>query len=982
MVARHDSRRPVRRERLRLAAEVLRLLPRPRRAQPTTADEAAGPERRPRALWVSPYYLYPARHGAAIRSLELMRRLAVSCDLHVLVAIGGTDDVAQREALRSLARGVHFQKLPEADPAAVHAGFPARAAAVCSWELARRVEGLARHHELDVVQLENSELGFLADLPGGHRTVQVELDLTYRSFARRLRRSAESGSGWGAFWEVLRWLRFERVACSAADQVHVMSESDRGILARLLPDGTARVRVVPNGASPATPFAPPRSSHEVLFVGSFPHLPNQEALRFLVERIWPRVLAAVPAARLRIAGAAPPPWVLALDGKDQMEVAGEVEDLEPLYRSAAVFAAPILSGSGTRLKILEALAYGVPVVSTRIGVEGLDQLRDGEDFLCADGAGPFSREIVRALSDGAMRERLARAGRRRVEAAYSWDRSAAAALAGYRDLPARAEEDVARVDASGDVPPAEISIVVDAVRFPRAAERFLERLESQVEQRFEVLLLLPSERSGSDLKRSAAWTGRLREVGLDERSWSPAACARAAAQVAAGRILLFADARLVPEGDDWLADLTWPLFQADGPQGVEGSTVDGAGDPISGLAVSRAPAETARADPAARVRLSLRHSALRAETLATLGVADEGEAGPAFLALLLEANGGWLHAEAKARARLEPPPSADAVEVDRPQRSAARAAPALATVVVRCTDERRAGATLRALERQAEAPPHEVILIGRGASELVERSGEVACFAASLRAVEPLAKGHAAARNLAARLARGEWIAFLDEGVEPDPTWLATLSRALESGAAAAAGPVGLEIEGALPFWFDGGCVAALGAWGVFEPARPLEQERTSLPLGSNLAIRSALLRRLGGFDEHLDNARRTPWTAVEWDLLARLRAADGEVRLVPGAHVTRHVGRKELTLAALESRFSERSRARASLDWRAGGWRALVDGAARLREAPGGRPTRRGWLGRVARRLQRAARRGYLAGAIHAILFVPRAEEPSAAAR
>lgn len=158
--------------------------------------EAAELERRRRVLLVSPYYLHPARHGAAIRSLELMRRLAVICDLHVLVAIGGTDDAAQREVLRSVARAVHFQKLPVPDPGAAEAGFPERAAALCSWALVQRVAGLARLHGLDVVQLENSELGFLADLPGDQRMVQVELDLTYRSFARRLRRSGGSRPRW------------------------------------------------------------------------------------------------------------------------------------------------------------------------------------------------------------------------------------------------------------------------------------------------------------------------------------------------------------------------------------------------------------------------------------------------------------------------------------------------------------------------------------------------------------------------------------------------------------------------------------------------------------------------------------------------------------------------------------------------------------------------------------------------------------------
>src|SRR6185369_17848392 len=114
-----------------------------------------------------------------------------------------------------------------------------------------------------------------------------------------------------------------------------------------------------------------RERDVVLFVGFFRHEPNVEAVRYFCSDVLPRIRAVRPDVRFRIVGAYPPEVVRRLGEREGVEVTGGVEDIAPYYRRAAVFVAPVLQGSGTRLKILEAMASGCPVVSTTIGAEGL-----------------------------------------------------------------------------------------------------------------------------------------------------------------------------------------------------------------------------------------------------------------------------------------------------------------------------------------------------------------------------------------------------------------------------------------------------------------------------------------------------------------------------------------------------------------------------------------------------------------------------------
>jgi glycosyltransferase involved in cell wall biosynthesis len=159
----------------------------------------------------------------------------------------------------------------------------------------------------------------------------------------------------------------------------------------------------------------------VFFVGDLTWPPNVEGIRWFVSEVWPILSRLRPQARVEILGRGEGSLrTLARRGPPGLSFLGEGADTRPLWRRAAVAIVPLLTGGGTRLKILEAAACGVPVVATPVGAEGLD-FADGPEIAIASAAPEFAAAIARLLADPGARRLQATAARRRVESHYGWE---------------------------------------------------------------------------------------------------------------------------------------------------------------------------------------------------------------------------------------------------------------------------------------------------------------------------------------------------------------------------------------------------------------------------------------------------------------------------------------------------------------------------------------------------------------------------------
>ena len=208
----------------------------------------------------------------------------------------------------------------------------------------------------------------------------------------------------------------ERRALRMADATFVCSEEDRRHMQRL---GMGRgVTVVPNGLPiPADP-APPCPDPTILFLGTYGYNANCDAAHRLITRIFPIIRQQVPAARLIVAGTLPQCIPSFRSAGDGVEFPGFVQDLAGLYARSRVVACPVTTGSGTRIKLLEGAAYGRPMVSTRLGAEGLS-FQDGRDLLLHDDDAGFAAACARLLQDDEACARLGAAARAQMRAEYA-----------------------------------------------------------------------------------------------------------------------------------------------------------------------------------------------------------------------------------------------------------------------------------------------------------------------------------------------------------------------------------------------------------------------------------------------------------------------------------------------------------------------------------------------------------------------------------
>ncbi len=548
------------------------------------AELASLAGKRPRLLIVCPYAIYPPNHGGAVRLYNLVKQLAERCDLYLLIFSPERETSEQRQALEPYCRRVyfhHWQPVFEREP---WSAKPPSARLFASQRAAQRILEIVKTFAIDVVQLEYTELAQYRHAAGEARVILVEHDVAFRSFWRRrglgfAERFPHSRAFGATFGDWLQLLRYELRACRAVDQVHVMSPHDGAYLASFLTDGIERMRVVPNAVDVAY-YRPPVTGERqgVLMVGNFENLPNLDAFEYFLTEIWPLVRQRQPTATLSVVGAKMPPEMNLHHGRDGISIVGTVDDMRPSYHGHRVLVVPLRAGSGTRLKLFEAFASGIPAVSTTLGAEGIDYIA-GEHLLIADEPPAFATAIERLLSDDQLHASISQAGLRLAEERYDWRFAAEENLRGIlaligdresgREAHPAAVPDVATDPLASQV---EISIILPTLNGGKLLGKCLQAIADQEIDRVYEVICVDSGSRAEDLELMRRFDIRLEAI--DKKTFNHGLTRDLGASLARGRVLVFLNQDAVPCDRSWLARLTAPLFASDPPAAVQGGILE------------------------------------------------------------------------------------------------------------------------------------------------------------------------------------------------------------------------------------------------------------------------------------------------------------------------------------------------------------------------------------------------------------------------
>ena len=374
-----------------------------------------------RVLFLSPWFPYPPNNGSKLRILNLLRGLATRHEVTLLAFADqpGADPTVPE--LRSLCREVRVIPRRAYNPNGVKArlGFlsplPRSLLDTYSPQIANLVRKAAATSSPDLAIASQLGAAIYADCLDGVPGLfeEVEVAGLYERYAR-------SRTLWGRLRHGLTWVKHRRYLASLLrkySRCTVASEQEKALLSGIAA-GYEPIDVVPNCVDLADYEKVEQTPQPgtLIFTGSFRYLANHEAMIWFLDKVFPLVQRSFPGATLTITGDHAD---LPLPAAENVTLTGYVDDVRPLVAGAWVSLAPILGGGGTRLKILEAMALGTPVVATSKGAEGLD-VRDGEHLLVADTPAAFAQAIVSVLGDSDLRQRLADGAYRLVREKYDW----------------------------------------------------------------------------------------------------------------------------------------------------------------------------------------------------------------------------------------------------------------------------------------------------------------------------------------------------------------------------------------------------------------------------------------------------------------------------------------------------------------------------------------------------------------------------------
>ncbi len=396
-----------------------------------------------RILILSNKLPYPPKDGGAIATLGLAEGLADAGAEVTLLAINTKKHYFPVEEIPvGLTEKVRFLAVSkDTSPRPIHAvinllfsrrpyiseRFKCKAFTV-------QLTSLLQQEDFDIVQLEGPYLEHLVPLISKYSEARISLrahNIEHEIWARRAGNTRNPAAGFYFRLLARRIRRLEQEMALESDLIVAISERDRERLAGFNPD--AKTITVPAGID-LSKYEPvqPGGDPWPCFIGALDWAPNEEGLRWFINRVMPILREVQPGILVHVAGRnAPAELVSLLRSIPGIQYHGEVDDALAFMRSASILVVPLLTGSGIRIKILEGMACGMSVITSPVGCEGIDA-EDGRHLLIADSPEEFARNIQHTMTDPALRERLGRESRRLVKEKFDTFTVASGLLGFYK----------------------------------------------------------------------------------------------------------------------------------------------------------------------------------------------------------------------------------------------------------------------------------------------------------------------------------------------------------------------------------------------------------------------------------------------------------------------------------------------------------------------------------------------------------------------
>ncbi|HCC57316.1 MAG TPA: hypothetical protein DEQ47_08625 [Solibacterales bacterium] len=379
-------------------------------------------------LWVKTDFLHPTNRGGQIRTLEMLRRLHARNEVHYVAYHDPADSEGLARASEYATRVVPVTRpIPARGTLKFWKQLTVNAVsrlplAVGRYEsdaMKQTVAALAKAENYDAVVCDF--LSSAPNMPDLSKTVIFQHNVESVIWQRHAEHAADPLRRAYFRNQAARMLRCEREYCRAAAGVIAVSEQDAEVFRKLF--GIEHVTAVPTGVDTEYFERPGASSAmgDIVFCGAMDWLPNVDGIGWFAAHVLPRIRQRRPACQVTLAGRSPAPEVRALARDPLIQVTGTVPDIRPFLWGSQIAIVPLRIGGGTRLKIYEAMAAGVPVVSTSVGAEGLD-VTHGVNILLADTAEAFAVACLLLLEQPDVHQRIAVAARELVTSRFSWEK--------------------------------------------------------------------------------------------------------------------------------------------------------------------------------------------------------------------------------------------------------------------------------------------------------------------------------------------------------------------------------------------------------------------------------------------------------------------------------------------------------------------------------------------------------------------------------